>query len=33
MIVPLVNLIFFLFLLFSDSRPAPNQWGRSPKYG
>jgi uncharacterized membrane protein YhaH (DUF805 family) len=33
MIVPLVNLILFLVMLFSDSRPAPNQWGRSPKYG
>lgn len=33
MIIPLVNMILFLVMLFSDSRPAPNQWGRSPKYG
>ncbi len=32
-LVPFVNLIFFLVLLFSDSRPHANSWGRSPKYG
>lgn len=32
-LVPLVNFIFFLVMLFSDSQRAPNKWGRSPKYG
>lgn len=33
MIVPIVNFVFFLVMLFSDSSRAPNKWGRSPKYG
>jgi uncharacterized membrane protein YhaH (DUF805 family) len=32
-LIPLINFIFFLVVIFSDSSRAANKWGPSPKYG